>query len=232
MAIKTRKRCTIGDGVIDLYRKSAALALENIYNTMQGIPARSRPGYLQKSRGDIARLNDIVKGISKPGRGIDLEVSRMKGIDFDTINLEKIESGTYLVAHTKGLIITLKDYDYLEKVSGKKRNHKRYDHGDYKIYVKDNILATPKIAALHFVPDLEPFATSRHYHHTAYYSTKEPKHPVQMQPSSCWGGFSGPLSTALNMSDFPELFRMLRIFVGRYNPSSPLGHPRFGRGEI
>lgn len=235
MAIKVKKRCKVDDAVMDKYRKYAELALENIYKKMQGMRPISRPAYLQKSRGDISRLNDIVKGISKPGRGMDLEMSRLRSIDLKAIYLEEIEGHDYLVGETEGLIITLKDYDYFEKQTGKKLKHYEYDHGDYKMYVWCGLLSTPKISELHFIPQLDPFNSNRHYHHTGY--SKEPNgrmpsHPVLMRPNSCWGGFASPLSVGLSMVDLPELFRMMRVFVGRYNPGSPLSRPRFGRGQL
>jgi len=235
MSIKVKKRCSVEDGVMDVYRKYAALALENIYKKLNGLRPSSRPAYLQKSRGDVARLNDIVKGISKPGRGMDLEMSRLRSIDLKSISVEQIKGLNFLVGQTEGLIITLRDYEYLEKRTGKKMKHERYDHGDYKLYVPCSLLSTTKISELHFVPDLDPFVTSRHYHHTGQSvepGHANPDHPVQMRPSSCWGGFANPLSVGLTMVDLPELFRMMRVFVGRYNPGSPLSHPRFGRGRL
>ena len=234
MAIKVAKRCEIDPLVSDIYRQSAAVALKHIYDKMKGMSPSRRPTYLQKTRGDIGRLNDIVKGISKPGRGMDLEMSRLRGLDFESITVQDIAGKKWLMAQTKNLIITLRDLNYREKVTGRRAKGSKYDHGDYKIYVDLNTIATTKISSLHFVPDLDPKCHSRHYHHTASWGRDSASdyHPVQMYPSSCWGGFSGPLATSLVLADLPELFRMLRIFVGRYNPGSPLGRPRFGKGKL
>lgn len=229
MAIKVGKRCQIDENFEAIYKAVATKALSNLYDKMKGLPSARQVQFLSQRRGDVGRLNDVIKGISKPGRGLDLEMSRMRGLDFESVTVQDIAGKRWMVAQTRGLIITLRDYDYMEKVRGSKRSHTQYDHGDYKIYVDIATIGTTKIGELHFVPDLNPHATSRHYHHTASVGGE---HPVQMWPHSCWGGFSGPLASALSLADLPELFRMLRIFVGRYNPGSPLSRPSFGRGKL
>jgi hypothetical protein len=49
-------------------------------------------------------------------------------------------------------------------------------------------------------------------------------HPLDKEPRTCWGGFGNPVRLLLDIPDIPELFRLLYLYLSRYNPSSPLVH--------
>lgn len=233
MVITVKKKCKVDDGVMIVYKEKAIKALEAIYDNLN--TSRAAAKYLSDRRGDVARLNDIAKGVSRPGRGIDLEKTRLRGIDFENITVENIHGKNYLVGHTRDMIMTTPGSRHRSEDYSPMRRYTHYgyeyDHGDYKVYVDIDTLGTPNISRLHFVPDLDAFTESRHYHHKAD-PKREMEHPVQMSPYTCWGNFAGPMAANLSYCDLPELFRMLRAFVGRYNPGSPLTTPRFGRGKI
>ena len=231
MVITVKKKCRVDEGVMDVYREKGTDALKVLFDKMNTAGnSRRAATLLSQRRGDVARLNEIIKGVSRPGRGIDREMARLRGTDFESIELKMVRTDKWLVAQTRDLrMVAVQSNNYYNAKKGDK-----YDYGDYKIYVKVSDLGTPKLGSLHFVPDLEPFVHERHHHHKADMTrnARERNHPVFMTPRSCWGGFSEPISANMSYCDLPELFRILRVFVGRYNPGSPLAHPEFGRGKV
>lgn len=225
MAIKVgKKKAQIGAGVIEYYQVVAEDALRGIFNKIHNSPNMIGAELLKRKRGDIARLNAILTRTG-PGKGIDLELTRLRGIDLDTIGIEKVHGVTWFVGHTKGLIIKTMEgkgrsarYGHSDKVTlGSEHNC-----GDYKIYFPAGDLATPRVELIHFVPDLDPMTTSRHFHHRAMSRPNNPMHPTELKASTCWGGFAEPVAACMEACDLPDLFRMLRGFVGRRNPQSLL----------
>lgn len=223
MAIKVGKRKAIVDQtVIDYYQVVAEDALREIFDKIHNSPKMIAKSILEKKRGDIARLNAILTR-DGPGTGIDLEVTRLRGIDFERIYAEEIDGQTWFIGQTKDLKIqTVKGRNRSTRYShGSSSFGEFHDLGDYKVYFPAQALATPKIKDIHFVPDRDPKTTARHFHHTA---SMRPNfhHPVEMIPNTCWGGFSEVVAANMEACDLSDLFRMLRIFVGRRNPSSLL----------
>lgn len=227
MAIKVgKKKAHISAGVEEIYKKCADIAMRNIYEQIHNSPNRIAARILEQKRGDIARLNDILNDTNKPGRGLDLELTRLRGIDFESIDTIEAGDEIWLVAQTRDLMIQtvtgMGGYTSTYSHSEKNKMGEIFDCGDYKIYVKIRDLGENNIQNLHFVPDLDPSTNNRHYHHRAF--GPNVAHPTMMSISTCWGGFADPISSTMAAVDLPDLFRMLRIFVGRRNPKSLLVH--------
>lgn len=233
MAIKVgKKKAQIGATVMDYYQVAAEDAMRGIYDKIHSSPALIAKDLVQKKRGEIARLNSILTTPDTPGKGVDLELTRLRGIDFYSIDTIEVDGDIWFVAQTKDLKI--------QTVQGRGGRHDRYAHsdhnklgeyhdlGDYKVYFPKKDLASPVVKNIHFVPDRRPDTPDRHFHHRG---TGSKSHPVKMNAHSCWGGFAEPVAACMEACDLPDLFRILRIFVGRRNPQSLLvrtiGHEEF-----
>jgi hypothetical protein len=79
---------------------------------------------------------------------------------------------------------------------------------------------------MHYIPLRKPEVQDRHFHH---YGEKPngATNPWLYRPYSCVAQFGAPLSMALAEMDVVELFRLMRIFVGRYFNGSPLRRPEW-----
>lgn len=229
--IKVKKRAHIGTDVQEVYRLAAEKTLRQIHEDIYTNPSMGSV-LLKKRQGDIARLAAIVTDKQGPGVGMDLELTRLRGIDFDTIDVERHDGMLWFVCKTKDLMI--------QTVTGIGRNS-TYSHsqikiederdcGDYTVYFPVQDLGTTRVERIHFVPNDDPMTTSRHYHQRASdgrtYNAEGEHHPIEMTPHSCWGGFAGPIASCMSACDLTDLIRMCRMFVGRRNPRSILvTHP-------
>lgn len=229
--IKVKKRARIGAGVEEIYRDVAEKALRNIHTQIRTSPSSMGAQILRSKQGDIARLASIVQDNSGPGKGLDLEMTRIRGIDFAAIHVVRVHDKEWFCAETEGLKI--------QTVKGVGRNS-TYKHsairvederdcGDYKVWFPVYALATPQVKQIHFVPNDDIFTRNRHYHQRASDHKTEGManpHPTDMDAASCWGGFAEPMASVMESADLADLLRMLRMFVGRRNPRSILvSHP-------
>lgn len=230
--IKVKKRAHIGEDVQEVYRLAAEKALRQIHEDITNNSPEMGAVILKKKQGDIARLASIVTEKSGPGQGMDLEMTRMRGIDFDTIDVASHDGMMWFECRTKDLIIQTVTgigrsgtYKHSKIKIGEGR-----DCGDYTVYFPVQDLGTSRIDRIHFVPNDDPLTLNRHYHQRASdgrtYNVPGRHHPVEMEAHSCWGGFAGPMGSCMSACDLTDLIRMCRMFVGRRNPRSILvSHP-------
>ena len=229
--IRVKKRAHIGKDVQEVYRLAAEKTLRELHEEITTNPQMGAV-ILKKRQGDIARLAAIVTDKQGPGVGMDLEMTRLRGIDFYSIDVAQHDGMLWFECATKDLKI--------QTVQGRGRNG-RYKHsniiigeekdcGDYTVYFPVQDLGTTRIERIHFVPNDEPMTTQRHYHQRAsdgrVFGAPGEHHPVEMTAHSCWGGFAGPMASCMSACDLTDLIRMCRMFVGRRNPKSILvSHP-------
>ena len=230
--IKVKKRAHIGEDVPEVYRLAAEKTLRQIHQDITQNNPSMGTVILKRKQGDIARLAAILHDVKGAGHGMDLEMTRMRGVDFETIDVDEHNGMMWFECKTKDLII--------QTVEGRGRNS-RYNHsrikigesrncGDYTVYFPVQDLGTTRVERIHFVPNEEPLATQRHYHQRAsdgkIYGVPGEHHPTEMTAHSCWGGFAGPMASCMSACDLTDLIRMCRMFVGRRNPQSILvSHP-------
>lgn len=225
-----RKRAIIGEDVIPTYKETALKVMRDIYENINSSPPALKKDIVQRKRGEISRLNSILMD-NGPGKGIDLELTRLRGIDFHEISVVTINSVLdhrdikWFVASTEGLLIqTAEGYGHNAKYNdGPTRFGDLYDCGDYTCYFPVEDLGSTRIDRIHFVPNDAPDTRERHFHHRAN-SRPKGEHPTDMIASTCWGGFAEPMAGAMAACDLIDVLRMMRIFVGRRNPRSILVH--------
>lgn len=95
----------------------------------------------------------------------------------------------------------------------------KWDLGKYLVAVPVNAFDTNSLDGFHFVPLNAMTTTERFPHH---YATGTDKHPLDMNPRTCWGSFPSVISTLVHDGDIAELFRLLQVYLTRYDPGSVL----------
>jgi hypothetical protein len=155
----------------------------------------------------IDRIRLVTSRIETDGRsGLNYEITRLRTLDtlytsFDTFLYDDIP---YFTGRTRPVII--------------QHAGREYHLGVYKVYVP-RMRFVNSTGLEHFVPLKFPNSLKRHPHHKAY---KNNGHPLLNDPGTCWGSFGMIISGILADADIPEYFRQVGIYLGRYNPSSPL----------
>lgn len=209
MAIKTKKRAEVAQEFQDIYREMAEQVLRQAHERLMSTHKDMRAKALRQSRGLFARLTPITRGYSAPGAGLDLEVSRLRALDYERLFVEAYKGKPYLVGETPELLA--------EGIGGY-HHDTQWDIGPYRIYVPVADIGRGSLNGIHFVPLRDPQAEKRHLHH---YATGD-GHYLGMSPRTCWSQFASPGVGVLREANLSELFRLLRIFVGRFYFGSPL----------
>jgi hypothetical protein len=215
--VKPRDRATVSDSFIALYRELAEKKLREIMDAAESRSAISRKGYLSKNKTMIGRLAAIVTKENGPGRGMDFEITRLRGIDVARFGVLTAGRYRYFVAETK--------QDFLvEEMGSGSSVVGMWDTGPYRFGISEDALLGAR-AEMHYIPLRATQAESRHMHH--YGTANGETNPWLYQPYSCMSQFGSPFAMALQEMDLVELFRLMRIFVGRYYNGSPLRNPRY-----
>jgi hypothetical protein len=216
--VKTRERATVSDSFVALYRELAEKKLRYIMEAAESRGPASRKFYLNQNKTTIGRLAAIVKNENEPGRGIDFEITRLRGIDVARFGVLTAGNKRFLVAETKSDFV-------VEEMGNGSRVVNRWDTGPYRFGISEGALLGAQ-AEMHYIPLRKPEVQDRHFHH---YATKPNNgtNPWLYEPYSCVAQFGAPLSMALAEMDVVELFRLMRIFVGRYFNGSPLRRPEW-----
>jgi hypothetical protein len=235
MPIKVKPRAFVAPEVLTFYQVLAEAKLREVFQKVKSANPHFQRSILKHNQAMIGRLSPIAAGKSEAGIGMDYELSRLRALDYDRI---EIVDG-YLVAKTRNLMVEELTYKMVV-INRRRRIYNEtydltghWDVGPYWIYISRDDLFHSKMSEIHFIPQRKVRANSRHFHHFAYRGRlvgaeeiPEGIDPLTLKVNTCWSEFSEPLSSALFDGDLVEILRMLRIFVGRYYTGSPLRSPQ------
>jgi hypothetical protein len=126
MAIKVKKRAAVTDEFQEAYQEVAEAVLRQTYERLQATPREYRARFLKNNRGLLARLTPLALGTSGPGVGMDLEVARLRAMDFEVLDVIGFGNHRYFRACTPEDML-------IEEVD--RTNNKRglWDAGGYEI---------------------------------------------------------------------------------------------------
>lgn len=211
--LKLRPRTKVSQEFMEVYQDLARRKLEQIEVKIRHMSDESKKNYVKHNGGMISRLNNIQKGVSDAGIGLDFELSRLRSLEYEYLNVFHPNGG--LPLFLRGLVRS----PIMEIVNGNSRSG-TLDSGRYFVYVNVSRLMLADAHALHFVPERAPSEKYRHPHH--YAVGREGEHPLSWETSTCWSQFGTVITMTMNQLDLVELFRMGQVFANRYYPGSPL----------
>jgi hypothetical protein len=214
MAIRIRPRARVDDAFIKALVQMAERYMHELQVKLERAAPYVREQQLKQVRAPIARLMPLLRSSGKAGEGLDLEIARLRALDYAELDILTHNGKHYFHGATRPVIME-------EMASRRKSTYAWWDIGVYDVYVPFDAFARSGINHIHMVPRRAPDTRTRHPHHTANHREGE-THPVDMTTSTCWSGFGTPVTSTVRDCDITETFRWLRIFIGRYNASSPL----------
>ena len=169
------------------------------------------------------RLRPIVRRQSPgPREGLDYELTRFRVLPyaaFDAVTgpLPGKEEGQilWLVGTTRHVTATY--YNRRSEVAG--------ELGCYNVYIPETIATNPNLFDIHMIPQRNPNARARHYHHgiVTYPDVEATRDPLTYRTDNCFGDYQGTLNSLLTVPDFPELFRQLHRHLSTYGDRPPYG---------
>lgn len=202
--IKVKPRARVSEEFLSLYREVANARLREIFKKLRALKPARQADYLKQYRISIGRLKDIIAEEQVPGKGMDLEITRFRAMPYISFGVERdSQRETYLVGHTTDVLM-----------------NNRWEAGQYKLAVPYKAALNGNLGDVQMIPLKDPFTYGRHPHHTAAFRGET--NPLDMSCGTCWGSFGTTIMHASNESNLTELFRLLRIFLDRYDPHSPL----------
>lgn len=165
---------------------------------------------------DIQRkkLELLASGKIQAGVGVDLEKSRLRQMRYSRITVEKRELHvreyryTGCTASNAICLVGTTDQVYMEEINESNEITGLWDMGTYQIIVPIPDILTKRIDRIAFIPECLPETEERHPHHR--------------KGHTCWFGFADSVIGAMNYIEIAELFRILRIFAGRWSTAHEL----------
>ena len=216
--MKFAPRAIIDDGFITimleayrivLNRKTTELEHGNRYGNTTGIQPV------------INRLTPILNGVNDGRSGMDYEKTRLRILPFTHFSALDYGGQFWMIGQTHPIIIKATETDY----ETRKAFTMDYHLGPYKVCIPFATFNRRGIDGVHFVPLKNPLCYNRHPHHHANwrdYNDQTINHPLENNPSTCWGNYGSLLAALVADGDIPELFRQFYVYLTRYNASSPL----------
>lgn len=212
--IKKYFRAEVTPGFIQAMQAIARAKIARYAEEAKYLPERSKRIYVTKKAPVVSKLTKL-----RSDEGCDYEITRLRSLEFTRYEVIEYQGAQWLVAHTKDITMVRWDGD---RQPGE--GAARWMMGPYSIFfpVEDFINGTTN--HFHFVPERDLLTTYRHPHHKGYgYSSNTPSHPLQLDPSTCWGSFGTIVTGCVTDGDIVETFRTLHAYLSRYNVRSPLG---------
>jgi hypothetical protein len=217
MSIKIKPRANVTQGFIEEYERLASEKLRGMMDKLSAYPERQRQAVMKKHAAMYGRLTAIIRGKSGPGVGMDFQLAQLRALDYEKLDVYTAPAlrDTFLIGKTREL--------EMEEVGSRGNTPLRYwDVGAYTIFINTRLLLEENTSGIHVVPARAPTASQRHVHHYAIPDTERSQHPPTWQTRTCWSQFGAPVTMAVSELDIVELFRIMRIFAGRYYSGSPL----------
>ncbi len=210
--IKVTQRAIIDQSFIDLERQVYTEFLRREKASADMYPAGAKQ-YLTARGPAHARVLSVLRTNHSDNRsGAEYEITRLRALEYTKFTAVNHEGKNYLVGITKPI----------ETHEGSRH----YYLGSYAVYLGAEDLVNNQEGKFHFIPTKCPTSVTRHFHHTAsgrwVRSDNKGRHPLDMEAKTCWGTFGPTVNSLVSICDLPELFRTIYIYLGRYNPGSPL----------
>jgi hypothetical protein len=200
------------DAIMDISRHRITNMKDSLpqYNTRE-----RRENFMEQNKGLLVNAG---KMITSP-TFLDEVESKLRSLEFVSFHAETVSTvhktasrrdmTPMLVAKTKPVSI--------------RTGRSLWDMGAYTVYIPIKSLKNSSYAEFHFVPEYKPMTNSRHPHHTAWDITGIiAAVPTEKDPHVCWGGFNGIIGSLVSDFDIVEIFRIITVYLGRYNAGSPL----------
>jgi hypothetical protein len=208
MAIRIATRATISDAFKEKWMEVCRQRLLKMKNVIDDAPPYVRDGLKQRINPKAQRLIGIINDKSK----LDREITKLRSLPYAAFDYQNYKGREFLYGKTKEIIITASA-------------RQKYDAGEYGVYAPLSRLVEGSLnsnVSWHFIPFREPKSHQRTpHHHNGWHN--EGLHPLETNSATCWGSFGPVIPSILEDGDVVELFRILYIYVSRYDPHSPLG---------
>jgi len=226
MAIRLKPRAEVRDDFIALYRRAAEQKLRLSQMRLSSMSKYMAEATLKRSPAMYGRLGRIIKDVS--GLGMDSEVTRLHALDYESFGVyNNLDKGYFFVAKTRPIMMeVIGSTSRRGHYGGTETLKYAYDCGAYFVYVPLSIVENSSLDGIHVIPERAPRVLARHPHHRVRTENAIGNgHPVTWKPSSCWSEFATPMSVAVTECDIPQVFALMRQFVGRFYAGSPLANP-------
>lgn len=159
------------------------------------------------------KLEILASGRIMAGAGVDHEKFRMRQLRYTKIDVEKRATVASLSSKSDiaMCLVGYTDRVYMEDINSYDSVMGIWDMGFYEIVVPVPDILYGKLDRIEFLPvDKVAGDANRHPHHYKGYT--------------CWGMFANTISGSMKGVEIAEMFRQLRIFVGRWYSGSTLTH--------
>jgi hypothetical protein len=193
------------------------------------------------------RMLPIVKRVSDDRKGLDYEITRLRGLpytefvvvtdidptyhiadyDEDLDDLAVDEEDYYRREYAKApkipwlvghtKFVTMTNYANRQEVMGRL--------GCFKIYIPSSIVRSPELGHIHLIPDRNTRSINRHPHHgltTDGEIMNSSRSPLTYPTINCYGDYSGVIKGMIDEPDFPELFRQLFGHLSTFGYGPPI----------
>jgi hypothetical protein len=216
--IRTKPRAIVELEFVDAYQSLVIGAAKTISNQFILAPEYLRRQYIQKYKGDIARLLPIAQNKNGAGIGMDNEVARLRSLEYQEFYLTEHMQEKYFIGQTRPII--------MQAYKGSKRLD-RYNMGSYLVVIPTNAFVNVSLEWILFIPERDMFTPWRHPHHYIRPRDYEPEPQsfidlLSVKPNTCWASVAPAVMGMLRSIDMVEAFRMLHVFLSRYDTNSPL----------
>jgi hypothetical protein len=212
MAIKTISRASVSVEFLEYLRQVYETFIHQEKQHAAEYPSGAAK-YLKMRASAHAHILSVLRvGHSDNRSGLEYEMTRLRVLPYQEFTTTIRKGKKYLVGVTKPIVIEGDGCD------------RKYYLGSYAVYLSLDAIANCCPDDFQFIPLKQPYSHARHPHHKVDYEMDSTVHPLDKEPRTCWGGFGNPVRLLLDIPDIPELFRLLYLYLSRYNPSSPLVH--------
>jgi hypothetical protein len=211
--IKVKPRAKISSDFIDEYRRIVEAKSEMEEKKIRSLKGDRRKAYLDKRKYVRGRLNAISSKETVPGKGMDLEITRLRALGFEEFGIACLGEVKFFGGITPEMA--------MDEVGRGGKIVAKWDIGRFEAYISVDDVISSCTGRIHFIPTRDRQTYNRHPHHVGRRDGGS-TNPLGYSPNTCWSDFGGPVTMALNEGNIPELFRMFLIFIGRYYNGSPL----------
>jgi len=218
--IRRQRKMSVGHAVREAYKEACDRKLKELYGRLTSYSHDGQKVFLERNRYQIGALRSILRD-DGPGRGMDLAVTRLRGVDLASLDIFEINGVDWFFA------VTWTPFE-IEYYGGYRRKGEN-DHAmilcpkGYQIWFPARDLGTSNINRMAFLPIVDVRLAHRHMHHYASVGDDYVDGVPALAPArSCWSQFGSPLSSAMQAADLPGVLHLARKFAGRYYEGSPL----------
>lgn len=218
MPIKIVPRAVVSDAFIIALRALSKERLVTIKQEYDTYSESYRKHFITKEKNCLERLTRL----AAESAFVDFEVTRLRALPYTRFD--------YLVHYNP---VARKRAAYLYGITQEivlvHEGSSKYNLGPYGVFLPLDALLRGQYDGIQLVPQWDPMTRGRHPHHTASQPVSSftgeyvtPQHYLDYRPSTCWGGFGAIVMSCLHDGDIVELFRTVGVYLGRYDPHSPL----------